>query len=98
MSLQGASLAASEHLGTITGEHMSTSGDAREPPDSPFDALFGKVCCTSNLVILHRILLSLLLAHDWVSSSLKENVAFLDVTICLRLCSCLARSALMEYS
>ena len=48
MSLQGASLAASEHIGTITGEHMSTSGDAREPPDSPFDALFGKVCCTSQ--------------------------------------------------
>ena len=49
MSLQGASLAASEHLGTITGEHMSASGDAREPPDSPFDALFGKVCLLLGL-------------------------------------------------
>ena len=44
MSLQGASLAASEHQGTITGEHLGSSGDAREPPASPFDALFGKVC------------------------------------------------------
>ena len=44
MSSQGASLVASEHQGTITGEHMGNTGDAREPPASPFDALFGKVC------------------------------------------------------
>ena len=46
MTFQGASLAASEHPGTITGEHMSSSGDLREPPGSPFDTLFGKVCRT----------------------------------------------------
>ena len=42
-SVQGASLAASEHSGSISGEHLGGSGDAYEPPSSPFDALFGKV-------------------------------------------------------
>ncbi len=41
--MQGASLAASEHSGSISGEHLGGSGDAYEPPSSPFDALFGKV-------------------------------------------------------
>ncbi|CAL5229191.1 g12471 [Coccomyxa viridis] len=41
--LEGASLAASEHSGSISGEHLGGSGDAYEPPSSPFDALFGKV-------------------------------------------------------
>lgn len=41
--VQGASLAASEHSGSISGEHLGGGGDGYEAPSSPFDALFGKV-------------------------------------------------------